>query len=223
MRTTRLFGAAAVIGVLGGVGTGYAIQAARPATPLPPLTRTQPRYAPSGVYQGIAPAMLPAAQDDAALTDGDLTKLLLPVPAGAHADPSTWQDQSIDVEQDSDLCANAVSCFHDDFSQGVEAIADTSWDQNGYYMEVRIFRFAAGSSGTARQWAQDGNSNTGGFTIPSGINGSGYEFRDKYGDNDDTSWAVHGDLMVKFWVTSPTTVPNTSLIDNLMTQQMGRL
>jgi hypothetical protein len=29
--------------------------------------------------------------------------------------------------------------------------------------------------------------------------------------------------MVKFWVTSPTTVPNTSLIDNLMTQQMGRL
>jgi hypothetical protein len=34
---------------------------------------------------------------------------------------------------------------------------------------------------------------------------------------------VHGDLVVDFWVTSPTTVPNPSIIDNLITQQMGRL
>ncbi|HTJ71856.1 MAG TPA: hypothetical protein VL551_30220 [Actinospica sp.] len=223
MHTRTVFGAALVLGVLGGVGTGYAVQAARPATPLPPLTATQPEYAPAGVYQGLAPATLPSSQDDATLTDGDLTKLLLPVPAGAKADPTGWQDQSIDAEQEADLCDNAVSCFRRDGSDNLNAIADTSWDQNGFYVEIRIYRFAAGSSGTPRSWSQDGDRQTGEFTIAPGIDGSGYEYRDKWGANDDTAEAVHGDLVVQFWVTSPTTMPNTSMINNLITQQMGRL
>jgi hypothetical protein len=223
IKTTRLFGAAVVLGVLGGVGTGYAIQAARPVTPLPPLTATQPQYLPAGVYQGIAPAMLPTAQDDAALTDGDLTKLLLPLPTGATADPEGWQDQSIDIEQESDLCDDAVQCFHDDFKDDMDAIADTSWDQNGYFVEIRVYRFGPGHSDIARSWARDGDSTANQITMPSGVQGSGYEYRDKYNNNDDTAWAVHGDLVVKFWVTSSTKLPDTSVITNLITQQMGRL
>ena len=35
--------------------------------------------------------------------------------------------------------------------------------------------------------------------------------------------AVHGDLAVEFWVTSPSRVPDPSVINGLITQQMGRL
>jgi len=223
VRSTTLFTAAVVLGVLGGVGTGYAVQAARPATPLPSLAGTQPKYAPPAVYQGIAPAMLPSSQDDAAMTDGDLTTLLLPVPSGASTDDSGWLDQSIDVEEESDLCDNAVDCFGDDYRNGVNAIADTSWVQNGFYVEIRIYRFGPGESGSARSWAADGEDASNEIAIPSGIDASGYEYVDSNGDNDDTVWAVHGDLAVKFWVTSSTKVPNPSIIDKVITQQMGRL
>jgi hypothetical protein len=223
MRTSTLFGAAVFAGVIGGVGTGYAIQAARPATPLPPLSQTQPQYAPAAVYQGIAPAALPASQDDAASTDGDLTKLLLPTPSGATANPSGWLDQSIDAEQEADLCTvGAVSCFMSHYNEGVVSIADTSWVQDGFDVEIRIYRFAAGKSAQARDWAQNADTGTA-VAVPSGIDATAYEYVDKWGADDDTAIAVHGDLVVDFWVTSPTTVPNPSIIDNLITQQMGRL
>ena len=152
MRTSTLFGAAVFAGVIGGVGTGYAIQAARPATPLPPLAQTQPQYAPAAVYQGIAQTMLPSAQDDAALTDGDLTKLLLPMPSGATANPSGWLDQSINAEQEADLCTvGAVSCFTSHYNEGVVSIADTSWVQNGFNVEIRIYRFAGRQVGPGPQ------------------------------------------------------------------------
>jgi hypothetical protein len=223
MRTTTLFGAAVAIGIVGGVGTGYAIQATRPATPLPPLAQTQPRYAPVAVYQGIAPAMLPGSQDDATLTDGDLTKLLLPTPAGATTYPDLWDHQLINVEQDSDLCDNAVTCFSDDYNEGVVAIADTNWLQNGYHYEIRIFRFAPGKSTQALQWSNDDAAQSNLLSLPAGVSGSGYEYADKYGSNDDTASAVHGDLVVKFWVSSTSVVPNPSLIDGLISQQMERL
>ena len=224
IRGSSLFAAAVVLGVVGGVGTGYAIQYFRPATPLPPLAQSQPAYAPPAVYQGIAPTILPASQDDATLTDGDLTKLLLSKPAGASDAEFGWLDQSIDIEQDADLCdKSAADCFTDDYQDGVDAIADTSWVQNGYYVEIRVFRFSPGQSRSAQNWAGDGNDESNQITMPAGINASGYEFRDSNGDNDDTAWAVHGDLAVKFWVTSPSKVPNPSIIDKVITEQMGRL
>lgn len=224
IRSRTLFTAAVVVGVLGGVGTGYAIQASRPATPLPSLTETQPKYAPPAVYQGIAPAMLPSSQDDATLTDGDLTKLLLPVPKGASTDDSGWLDQAIQVEDDADTCDNDPGqCFSNDFLDGVEAIADTSWVQNGYYVEIRIFRFAPGQSSSAQNWLINNQSDTGAFTVPNGIDANGYEYRDSNDEYDDTAFAVHGDLGVKFWVTSPTKAPNPSIIDKVITEQMGRL
>ena len=223
MRTSTLFGAAVVAGVIGGVGTGYAVQATRPATPLPPLSQTQPQYAPAAVYQGVAPAMLPGTQDDAALTDGDLTKLLLPTPSGATANPSGWLDQSIDAEQEADLCTiGAVSCFTSHYNEGVISIADTSWVQNGFNVEIRIYRFAAGKTTQARGWVQS-DSNATAISAPTGIDATAYEYVDKWGANDDTAIAVHGDLVVDFWVTSQSAVPNPSIIDNLITQQMGRL
>lgn len=223
IRGGTLFTAAVVLGVLGGVGTGYAVQSSRPPTPLPPLAATQPRYAPVGVYQGVAPSPLPTGQDDAAITDGDLTALLLPTPAGANTDNIGWLDQNIDAEQDADLCDDPVHCFETDLSEGVVAIADTGWQRSdGLIVEIRIFRMAPGKSDSARDWV--GNDNGGNqLSLPSDIDAAGYEFRDKYGNNDDFAQAVHGDLVVSFWVTSATSVPDPAVINGIITQQMGRL
>ena len=223
IRGTTLLTAAIVLGVLGGVGTGYAIQYARPATPLPPLAGSQPVYAPVGVYQGIAAPMLPSSQDDAALTDGDLTKLLLPVPSGASTDGGGWLDQTIDEEELADTCDRAVNCFTNDLRQGVVAIADTAWVQNGFDVEIRMYRMAPGDSGTARNWAEYDEDEANQIPMPTGIEGSGYEYLDSDGDNDDTAYTVHGDLAMQFWVSSSSKMPNPSLLDGLITQQMGRL
>lgn len=216
-----LFGTALVLGVLGGVGTGYAVQASRPATPLPPLTATQPKYLPVGVYQGIAPAMPSSSQDDATLTDGDLTKLLLPVPKGASTEDSGWLDQSIDIEENAALYNDPVQNFTSNFTDGVEAIADTSWTQNGYYVEIRVFRFAPGRSSTTRDWLTSYSGDS--LPMPSGIDAAGSESLDSDHDNDDNAIAVHGNLAVYFWVTSPSKVPDPSVIDKVISEQMGRL
>ena len=224
IRGTTLLTAAVVLGVLGGVATGYVVQWTRPPTPLSPLAGSQPAYKPVGVYQGIAPAMLPASQDDATLTDGDLTKLLLPVPSGASTDDSVWVDQLIDPEEDAALCTtNQASCLTYDYNQGVDSIADTNWTQNGFHVEIRIYRMAPGESASVLSWTSSDTGAANQIPMPAGIDASGDEFRDSYGDNDDNAYAAHGDLVVEFWVSSLTKTPNPSLIDGLITQQMGRL
>lgn len=221
----RLFAGALVLGVLGGVGTGYAVQASRPPTKLPPLATTQPHYPPSGVYQGIAPAQLPASQDGATRTDGDLTALLVPMPAGANDDASAWADQMISIDKDAYLCDDQAGCYTRDYSQGVEAVADTEWTTgDGFFVEIRMYRFAPGESGSGRTWvSQNTQSNSKTIPIPTGLDATGYEFLDSYGDNDDYIEAAHGDITVSFWVSSSSKVPNPSLIDGIVTQQMGRL
>jgi hypothetical protein len=224
IRGAALFTAAVVLGVLGGVGTGYVIQYTRPATPLAPLAGSQPAYAPTGAYQGVAPAMLPASQDDATKTDGDLSKLLLSVPSGATTDDSLWVDEDVDLEQTAELCdpGDQQTCLGNFYTDGIGAIADTNWEQDGFHVEVRLSRVAAGDSGNARDWAH-GNGESNPLTLPSGISGYGYEFLDSYGDNDDYASAAHGDLIADFWVSSPTKTPDPSMINGLITQQMGRL
>ena len=221
----KLFAGALVLGVLGGVGTGYAVQATRPPTPLPSLAGSQPKYPPSGVYQGIAPSPLPTSQDDAARTESDLTKLLLPKPAGASDADSSWVDQMINVEQDAYLCNDPSRCYTDDYSDGVEALADTEWTtSDGFFVEIRMYRFRAGHSDSAHTWEADLNvSGSRQIPTPTGVTATGLEFRDSYGANDDHIYAVHGDILVSVWVSSTTKMPDPALIDGVVTQQMARL
>jgi hypothetical protein len=223
IRGGTLLTAAVVLGVLGGVATGYAVQWSRPATPLPSLAGSQPRYKPVGVYQGIAPAMLPAAQDDATLTEGDLTKLMLPVPSGASTADSAWVDQLVDLEQDASLCTDEAACLKNDYTEGIDAIADTNWTQNGLDVEITMYRMAPGDSDNVRSWASTDTGAANQIPMPAGIDASGQEFRDSYGYNDDNAFAAHGDIVVEFWVDSSSVIPNPSVIDGLITQQMGRL
>ena len=221
IKSRSLFAGAVVLGVLGGVGAGYAVQASRPPTPLPSLMAAHPAYAPVGVYAGVAPAALPAAQDDLSLTDGDLTKLLLPTPSGASIGDS-WDHEWIGLVDDASLCDDQKYCFTQDLIDGISALADTGWTaKSGYYEEIRILRFAPQYQ--TGGWLQDIDSEGTAISTPADLKSVGVEFKDSYGADDDYAVAVHGDLVVEFWVTSETRKPDPSVINALMTQQMARL
>lgn len=220
---TLVIGAVA-LGIVGGLVAGYTIQLMRDPTPLPSLVVAQPRYPVSPVFDGSYAPGLPAKQDDEAITDGDLTKLLLPTPKGATvgaADHEWWS-----LADGASLCDDPASCFSTDVSDGVARIADTSWrTSDGLYVEIRMYQYRPGSTldvdGEIADYAPSGDAKA--IPMPDGIASAGYEYRDDNNENDDHTVAVHGDLVVYFWVTSKTHVPNPSIIDGLMTQQMARL
>ena len=223
IRTRTLFAAALVLGVVGGVAGGYAVQAKRQPTPLPPLNVAAPVYPRGPVYDGIRPSPLPANADDATIADGDLTKLLLPTPAGARA---TVNDHGwMTLADEADTCAKPAGCFSTDVNTGVARIADTAWNRpDGIYVEIRIFQYLPGHSDVPDN-GLDSFLSAGGktLTLPAGIPAVGYEYKDDHGDNNDHALAVHGSLAVYFWVTSPTRVPDPSIVGDLITQQMARL
>lgn len=223
IKTRRLYAAAIALGLVGGVVGGYTIQALRKPTPLPPLSVAQPVYARSAIYAGTRPPGLPASQDDATVVNGDLTKLLLPTPAGASA---SFLDHSwMSLESEAETCDDAASCFSTNMHDGVVRIADTSWKRSdGLYVEIRIFQHRPGDTVYAdSQIAEMGGKNYTKLRMPDGIAAAGYEYTDSDSANDDHAVAVHGDLAVFFWVTSATRVPDPSVIDDLIKQQMARL
>ncbi|MER6400292.1 hypothetical protein ABT263_30260 [Kitasatospora sp. NPDC001603] len=73
-----------LLGTLLGGAVGYAVQANRPPTPLPPIQVARPSY-PAEV---VDPAAVAAAAPRPPAVDGDLRKLLVTAPAGSTA----WAD-----------------------------------------------------------------------------------------------------------------------------------
>lgn len=222
VKTRTLFTGAVVLGLLGGASAGYTVQALRTPTPLPPLSVAQPLYPLSPIYDGVRAAGLPASQDDATVVDGDLTKLLLPTPAGATTTiDHTWMD----LLGEADTCDDTASCFDTDLHDGVARIADTAWRRgDGLFEEIRIFQYLPGRSSYADRGISD--MLAGGGTklrMPDGIAAAGHESFDSHDEYDDHAVAVHGDLAVYFWVTSRTHAPDPSIINDLITRQMARL
>lgn len=80
-RTGLLFSSAVAVGLVGGVVSGFAIQHARPATPLPPIAHTL-----TSAVVPLAAVTPDPKTDDGAKLDGDLRDLLLAKPAGAKDD-----------------------------------------------------------------------------------------------------------------------------------------
>jgi hypothetical protein len=222
IKTRTLFVSALVLGVIGGVAAGYTIQALRKPTPLPSLAVAQPVYPRSPIYDGTRPPGLPASQDDATTVDGDLTKLLLPTPAGAQA---TFLDhQWVEISQDAADCNKPDDCFTSALTNHLARIAGTTWTRSdGLFVDIRMYQYQPGYSGTADSELRAAQGHSGALSLPDSVSAAGYEFVDSNGDNDDFAVALHGDLAVYFWVTSSSHVPDPSIISNLITQQMARL
>ncbi|WP_328582991.1 hypothetical protein [Streptomyces sp. NBC_00370] len=82
-RTTLIVVAAAVLGVVAGTATGYAVQADRAPKALPPLNQPGLAYPAKSLPEGKEPEPLTVAHDAGLKTSGDLRKLLISKPRGA--------------------------------------------------------------------------------------------------------------------------------------------
>jgi hypothetical protein len=233
-RTARIMAAAVALGVLGGAGTGYAVQAARKPTPLPPLAVTQPQY-PSA--HRSAPA-LSAAEDDMVKTDGDLTKLLVPVPSGGTA----WQMPPgvngwlpvTDFFEDFTKPDNAMRY---QLAKGLRRVAVTTWMQGADSYEVELIQYRHDQGYSPSSFVEDqstyASDNVGGagyYTqIPdSSITGGVYAGHKQLQYPDGTGYyrgygmAVHGDIVVMIYVYSPHQIDGKPLM-NLLQSQLERL
>jgi hypothetical protein len=149
IRSGVLLSAAVLIGVLGGAGTGYAVQQHRAPTPLPPLAATQPKYP---AVRSTSDGRLPAAQDDMVRTDGDLTALCLPVPAGAHEvnyvpGMNGWETLRVYSEG----FTKPSDAFQDELNDGFRRAASRAWIQNGTNYDIQLVQYQRDSEGSVRK------------------------------------------------------------------------
>jgi hypothetical protein len=150
-RTTVLIAAAAVLGVLAGTGVGYRIQYDREPTPLAPLAGAMPVQP-----KGAAPAApaLPASQDRAAVYDGNLLDLLVPIPKGAKASERVW----VSLTGFAETFDDPAGTFKDYAMGGFQRSVRADWTgAPGTYDEVEVIQFrdegTAFASSLFTRWA----------------------------------------------------------------------
>ncbi|MEY9843158.1 hypothetical protein [Streptacidiphilus sp. MAP5-3] len=227
-----LVAGALVLGIAGGGGIGYAIQAGRPPTPLPPLVGAQPRYP---AARGAAPA-LTASEDDAVRTDGDLTALLVPAPSGSKPwDVPDTPDGWLSLSSYANGYTNPGSEFRYLLTNGFRRAAEVQWVQNGdQSVSVRLVQFQKSDESQLRT-AMEGQlsfsaTDTGvSPAIVPGTSDSGvYAGTKSHGDGNGGSYyqgvgyARHGDIMVEIFADSPNSVPQ-SVVMSIMQSQLERL
>jgi len=226
--TPALYSTLLILGLVIGLGGGYAVQYERTPTPLPPLAAAQPKYPQSALFTGQVPVLLPAGQDDASITDGNLLAVLLPTPSDSTAVPGydhTW----LTLAENAANCTDQASCLSSALTDGVSRIAQTLWTKGKHeYAQITITQYFPGySDKTASDFTdyQNGGDGTESLPSPTGTGAQGYSYADQT-DTGTTDYmvAMHGDLLIEFLVWTDTApAPDTSYIDSLVTQQLARL
>ncbi|MFD3326352.1 hypothetical protein [Streptomyces sp. NPDC058701] len=136
-RTTLLIAAAAVLGVLAGTITGYAVQYHRAPTPLPPLAQ-QNLVAPKALAPDDSTTNKTVNANRWHKNDGDLAELLIEVPDGAK--PGGKGYDSLDVYaatfEEPDLALRHLA------GDGLRRVAATRWSQgDDIFVEVQLIQF----------------------------------------------------------------------------------
>ncbi|MCX4747866.1 hypothetical protein OG455_20490 [Kitasatospora sp. NBC_01287] len=218
---------ALLLGPLLGGGIGYAIQARRPPTPLPPL---QPAAAPgypvtrlnAQVSAALAPEPLPI--------DGDLRPLLLPKPDGAQdwddfqvADPGDWESAGQLADEDG----LAAKDFQELLTSGFRRAVMNCWEQNGVKYRVQLVQYFSDNSASAIQQATAARS--GGTPFADGLEGGFHADSTPstyFETNDQFYYAAavtrRGDLVVRVEAFGTAQVSADSVRD-LAEQQWERL
>nr|WP_134002793.1 hypothetical protein [Streptomyces sp. 846.5] len=226
-KTALIMAVAVVLGILGGAGVGYAVQQHRAPTPLPPLAVAQPSY-PAG--HSTAPA-LTAAEDDMVKTDGDLTKLLVPAPAKAQADPlEAGIDIYLDLAQYAETRENPGGAFTWYADNHFRRAAQARWQSGSDWTTVRLVQFAHAYEDSARTDVQDQQGYIKGVTpvaIPGTSAGEVFPGTAAQHDNSGTyyegyAFFQHGDISAQLEVWSPHPVSAKALLA-LAQNQMERL
>ncbi|KJS54891.1 hypothetical protein VM98_16495 [Streptomyces rubellomurinus subsp. indigoferus] len=136
-----------VLGVLAGGGVGYAVQAQRPPTPLPPLQVALPGY-PAAPVDASAFA---AAQPKAPAIEGDLTKLLVKPPAGSEPwgdfpDKASW----VSVGELAEHKGDAADLFKSLLGSGIRRAAEVDWKKDGIRYRVTLTQYTAQDADNAK-------------------------------------------------------------------------
>lgn len=154
-RTALLIAAAAVLGVVAGTATGYAVQADRPPTPLPMLAQPGLAYPAKPLPPGKEPEPLSAEEDSRVKTDGDLRKLLLSRPAGARENPAPWADDGwLSLDEYARDFESPDYMFEDLVGKGFRRAACSSWEQGEYRVtNIYLVQFRA-------DWSLDATDHT---------------------------------------------------------------
>ncbi|MEU3571307.1 hypothetical protein AB0E96_23215 [Kitasatospora sp. NPDC036755] len=137
-RPVLLTACALVLGTLAGGGIGYAVQAQRPPTPLPPLQVALPAYP----AERVDSSALAAEQPAPLAIDGDLTKLLIGAPEGSgpwgdRPDKPSWVSLGELAEQKG----GAAAMFKDLASRGFRRAAQVNWKKDGVFYRVQLVQF----------------------------------------------------------------------------------
>jgi hypothetical protein len=131
-RTTLLIALAAVLGVVGGTATGYAVQAGRPPTPLAALSQPSLAYPAKSLPKGENPDPLSAQEDSEVKTDGDLRKLLVAKPSGAREAEMAWDDGGWGrLDSYSDQWESPDTMLEFLSKSGFRRVASESWGGQG--------------------------------------------------------------------------------------------
>lgn len=161
-RTAVLLVGALLLGPVLGGGIGYAIQANRPPTPLPPLQLTVlPKY-PSITLDAKAAA--DAAPKPLAI-DGDLRKLLLTKPADAqdwddygYASGDGWET----VGELARSHGNSAEQFRYLLGQGLRRTAIATWQKGTSKYRIQLMQYGPDSANGAISgvWRSDSDAST---------------------------------------------------------------
>ena len=230
-RTGLLFTSAIILGLLGGIGTGYAIQAKRAPTALPALDQPIPQLGPpvGTAAPSAAPSTASAADlagDDQLTLDGDLRKLVIDKPAGAKdwvESPYVNGWEGLDYYTLDYNTSSQADIFTQLTSAGLRRIAGRTWiASDGTQVNLALLQFRT-TSGAQSVAARDHKATL--ISIPGTASGTVYDYPDKNRDGSYTGVArlVHGTVMVEIWAFSDNGPVKTSMLQNLATQQMAKL
>ncbi|MEU6845986.1 hypothetical protein ABZ930_29330 [Streptomyces sp. NPDC046716] len=228
-RTPALIGAAAVLGVVAGLCTGYVVQAGRAPDPLPPLAQQKVAQ----TKGGKAPEALSAAQDRRIKTDGDLRKLLVPKPSGAQRAtgiPQGWVDQ-FGFAADYDRPADA---FRDLSADSFRRAATVSWQRGQSTTAVNLVQFRETEHLASQDYVSvqgdfaTEDSGNDGEPIPGSAEGRVYVY-----ERPDTkpgylpmytshTLAARGDIVMDIWMYDTKPISKKSAMD-LAKRQLERL
>jgi hypothetical protein len=232
-RTLTLLAAAAVLGVLAGTGTGYAVQQRRAPSPLPPVGLHAP-LSPTGTAPA---ATLPASRDAGLPARGDLRKLLLPKPSGAVDLSSTegrdnWSSM-VDVAVQADDPASAFTYLASDHFQ--RAAVRIWGHRNGSFAEdyavFHLIQFRdqeeAGSDtylGDAEGDMSDASGGEAGTPIPGTLDGRVWIFHEPSREPyyEAHALARRGNVVVDIWYSRDTPIPKHTIV-SMAQRQLERL
>ncbi|RZE92922.1 hypothetical protein [Streptomyces albidoflavus] len=154
--TTLIVACGALVGVVGGTATGYAVQAEREPTPLPPLSQADLAYPEKALPESKRPAPLPAKHDTAVKANGDLRKLLVGKPEGArvwstgiHREGAPVRDGWLSPGEFSLEYGSPAYQLEDLLDGEVRRVAAANWLRGKQMIAVRLVQFRPGALAAA--------------------------------------------------------------------------